>query len=53
MFNSLKLMNQSLIDLGQHSLIQNEKSIFNLTESNGTYSQKLSDLENIINYLLK
>ena len=53
MFNSLKIMNQSLINLDQYSLIQNEKSIFNLIESIGINCQKFNDSENLINYLLK
>ena len=46
-------MNQSLINLAQYSLIQNEKSIFNLIESIGINCQKFNDSENLINYLLK
>ena len=53
MFDSLKIMNQSLINLDQFSLIQYEKNIFNLLESIGIYCLKYPDVENIINYLLK
>ena len=52
-FSSLKIMNQSLINLDQYSIIQNEKNIFNLIESIGIYCLNFNDVENIINYLLK
>ena len=53
MYGSLKIMNHSLINLDQYNLIQLEKNIFNLLESIGMYCLKLTDVENIINYLLK
>ena len=53
LFSSLKIMNQSLINLDQYSLIQYEKIIFNLFESIGINCLKFTDVENIINFLLK
>ena len=52
MFDSLNIMNQSLINLDPYSLIQYEKIIFNLIESIGIHCSKFNDVENLINYLL-
>ena len=53
MMESLKILNQSLINLDNFSLIMLEKYIFNIIDSIGIYCHKFSDVENIINYLLK
>ena len=53
MMNSLKIINQSLINIDPYSLIQYEKIILNLIELIGINCQKFTDVENIINYLLK
>ena len=53
MMESLKILNQSLINLDNFSLIMLEKYIFNIIDSIGIYCHKFSDVENIINFLLK
>ena len=53
MMKSIKIINQSLINIDIFNLIQYEKNIYNLIELIGINCHKFSDVEIIINYLLK